>query len=92
MTESASSVNADRDPLEFCEHIPGEVKRVKARLAQQKIEEEMNASERAAERAAEAKQMSAIFKLLQDQEEKYGISSMDDMHEQMKLYTPSHRH
>ena len=79
--------NGSRDPLEFCEHIPGEVKRVKARMAQQKMEEEMTAEAREQERQAQRDQLEAIFKMLKDQEDKYGINSMKDMEEQMKLYT-----
>lgn len=78
--------NPSRDPLEFCEHIPGEMKKVKQRMAEKKIEEEMTEDQRATEREVKRDQMEAIFRLLKEQEDKFGISSVDDMDRQMNMY------
>lgn len=51
-----------------------------------KIEEDMTEEQKANEREIQRQQMEAIFKLMEDQEEKFGVGTMDDMQEQMKLY------
>jgi len=35
---------------------------------------------------AKDEQLSTIYQLMQDQQEKFGGTSMDDLHSQMKLY------
>ena len=52
-----------------------------------KIEEEMSEDQKQNEREIQRQQLEAIFKLMAEQEEKFGINNMDDMQEQMKLYT-----
>ncbi len=76
----------ERDPVEFCEHIPGEVKRVKAKIAQKKLEEEMTEEQKLNEREVQREQLKSIFNLLKEQEDKFGIGSVDQMEQQMKMY------
>ncbi|RZF39641.1 hypothetical protein LSTR_LSTR001162 [Laodelphax striatellus] len=40
------------------------------------------------EREAEAQQLAEIFQLLQNQEDKFNVSSMEELEDQMKLYRP----
>ena len=56
-------------------------------VAMKKIEEEMTQDQKENERAIQREQLEAIFKLMAEQEDKFGINSMDDMQDQMKLYT-----
>lgn len=74
------------DPLEFCEHIHGEVKRVQHKVTARKIEEKMTAEQIQEEKDMQRKQLEAIFNMMKDQNEKFGVDSMDDVKQQMKLY------
>ncbi|XP_064618241.1 matrix-remodeling-associated protein 7-like [Liolophura sinensis] len=74
------------DPLEFCEHIHGEVKRVQNKVTTRKIEEKMTAEQIQEEKDMQRKQLEAIFNMMKDQNEKFGVDSMDDVKQQMKLY------
>jgi len=76
-----------RDPIEFCNHIPSEIRKTTQKVAMKKIEEEMSEDQKQNEREIQRQQLEAIFKLMAEQEEKFGINNMDDMQEQMKLYT-----
>ncbi|XP_078611719.1 uncharacterized protein LOC144882070 [Branchiostoma floridae x Branchiostoma japonicum] len=59
-------------------------------LPQRKVYKEaercMTDEDRAAERRIQQEQLAAIFKLMQDNEDKFGVQSYDDVEEQMKLY------
>ncbi|XP_054286729.1 matrix-remodeling-associated protein 7-like [Macrosteles quadrilineatus] len=50
---------------------------VAANLTQQQLEEEME---------VEKQQLEAIFQLLQNQQEKYQVSSMEELEDQLRLY------
>ena len=70
----------------YAEHIPSEIKKAKQRLINKEIEANMTREERDKEHDIQRKQLEAIYKLLQQQEDKFGMNNMDDMSEQMKYY------
>ncbi|KAL8565551.1 hypothetical protein ACOMHN_049527 [Nucella lapillus] len=74
------------DPVYYCEHIQGEIKKVKQGVATRKICESLSSDQIAEEKRRQQDQLAEIFKLMQQQEEKFGISSMEEMQEQMGLY------
>ncbi|KAK7492841.1 hypothetical protein BaRGS_00015979 [Batillaria attramentaria] len=74
------------DPVMYCEHIQGEIKRVKQEVATRKIRETLTQEQIEEERLRQQEQLSEIFRLMQEQNERFGISSIDEMKEQMKLY------
>ncbi|KAK6187272.1 hypothetical protein SNE40_005336 [Patella caerulea] len=74
------------DPVEYCEHIQGEVKRVKQKVATKKIQESMSPEQLQAERDIQRQQLEQIFSLMKEQEDKFGVKTVTDIQEQMKLY------
>lgn len=58
-----------------------------SRLGIREIENQMTMEELAEERETQRKQLEEIFKLLETDKDKFGVSSMDDLQAQMKLYT-----
>lgn len=76
----------DCDPLDYCDHIQREVKRAKHRLAMEKIEAEMTEEQKEEERQAQRRQLEEIFKLMENNKDEFGLSSVDEIQEQMKLY------
>ena len=74
------------DPQHYMSHIQSEVKRSQQRVALKKIEEEMSAEQKAREREIQHEQLEAIFKMMAEHKEKFGVSDMDDMQSQVKLY------
>ncbi|BFZ03181.1 hypothetical protein BsWGS_06219 [Bradybaena similaris] len=74
------------DPVEYCEHIQGEFKRVQQSVATRTIEKSLTEQQLQEEREVQRRQLGEIFRLMQQQEERFGIGSMDDMQEQLKLY------
>jgi len=75
-----------QDPVSYCEHIQGEVKRVKQKLATKRIQETLTQEQIDEEKKVQQQQLEAIFKLMQEQSEKFGLTSMDDVQDQMSLY------
>ena len=67
-------------------HIQSQVKRSQQRVALKKIEEEMSAEQKAKEREIQHQQLEAIFKMMEEHKEKFGVSDMDEMQKQIKLY------
>ncbi|XP_064643380.1 uncharacterized protein LOC135497551 [Lineus longissimus] len=76
----------DRDPFEYCEHIQGEVKKIRQNLATKKIQEAMTQDQIDEERDAQRKQLEAIFSMMAEENDKFGIQSLDDIQTQMGLY------
>ncbi|ESO83916.1 hypothetical protein LOTGIDRAFT_229500 [Lottia gigantea] len=76
----------DVDPMEYCEHIQGEVKRVKQKVATKQIQESMSQEQLEEEREVQQQQLEQIFALMKEQEEKFGVQNVTDIKEQMKLY------
>ena len=80
--EPSSSI----DPVYYCEHIQGEIKKVKQDVTTRKICEGLSPEQIAEERQRQQEQLAEIFKLMQERQEQFGISSMDEMQAQMRLY------
>ena len=74
------------DPVQYCEHIQSEVKKAKHRVAEREVKQNMSADEMKAERELQRRQLEEIFKLMQQNNDKFGVSSMEDVKQQMKLY------
>ncbi|XP_052071375.1 matrix-remodeling-associated protein 7-like [Mytilus californianus] len=74
------------DPMQYCEHIQSEVKKAKFRVAEKKIGETMTAEQIAEEKEMQRKQLEEIFRLMQEQNDKFGVNSVEDIQNQMKLY------
>ena len=85
--KAGHSQAASRDPIEFCSHIPSEVRKTQQRIALEEAEKSMDEEAKAREREIQHEQLAAIFSLMEQQKEKFGVESMDDIQEQMKLYT-----
>lgn len=66
--------------------LQSEVKRTKQKVAIDKIEEKMTAEQKEQERQIQSDQLAAIFNLMQSQQEKFGVDSMEEIQSQMKLY------
>ncbi|XP_033738888.1 uncharacterized protein LOC117326306 [Pecten maximus] len=76
----------DIDPVEYCEHIQSEVKKAKQRVTNKKIVEELTPEQVHEEREIQQQQLQNIYKLMQAQNEKFGVNSLDEVQQQMKLY------
>lgn len=72
--------------MEYSQHLPGQVKKAQQRSLEKSIETEMSDEQRAAEREIQSQQLAAIFKMMKEQEEKFGETTMDEIKDQMKLY------
>lgn len=58
-----------------------------SRLGIKEVESQMTKEELDQERQMQRKQLEEIFKLLETDKDKYGVTTMDDLQAQMKLYT-----
>uniref|UniRef100_A0AC34Q5Y3 Uncharacterized protein n=1 Tax=Panagrolaimus sp. JU765 TaxID=591449 RepID=A0AC34Q5Y3_9BILA len=65
----------------------GKLATAQLRAKTQKIENEMTAEEREQERIIRNEQLAKIFAMMEQQTEKFGIQSEDDLKEQLKLYS-----
>lgn len=72
--------------MQYSQHLPGQVKRAQQRSLEKSIETEMSEEQRATEREIQSQQLAAIFKMMKEQEEKFGETTMDEIKDQMKLY------
>lgn len=72
--------------MDYCGHIQREIKKTKHRLTMEKIEAEMSREEKMEERLAQKRQIEEIFKLMENHKEEFGLSSVDEIQEQVKLY------
>ncbi|XP_064083926.1 matrix-remodeling-associated protein 7-like isoform X2 [Macrobrachium nipponense] len=70
--------------LEEKRHV--DLKNAQRRALERSMENQLTAEQREAEREAQSQQLAAIFKMMQEQEEKFGKTSIDDIKDQMKLY------
>lgn len=77
------------DPLAYCSHIPGEIRRTQQRIVLEEAEKAMDEEARKKEREIQRQQLAAIFNLMEKQKDKFGVDSMEDINEQMKLYSVS---
>ena len=78
--------NGTLDPAEYCGHIQSEVKKAKMRVATKHLSQNMSKAQMEEEREVQSKQLQEIFKLMQTQNDQFGVDSVDDVSEQMKLY------
>lgn len=74
------------DPVEYCAHLQREIKKTKQRVALDKIKSEMTKEQRELEREVQRHQLEEIFRMMEEQKEKFGMSSVDDVRQQMRLY------
>lgn len=74
------------DPVDYCEHIQGEIKRVQQKVATKSIAKTLTEDQLQEEKEIQRQQLAEIFRLMQEQQDRFGIGTMDDMQEQMKLY------
>lgn len=74
------------DPMEYCAHLQREIKKTKQRVALEKINSEMTKEQRDLEREVQRRQLEDIFRMMEEQKEKFGMSSVDDVRHQMRLY------
>lgn len=85
-TKDAKSMEEILDPVDYCDHIQREVKLTKQKAALKEIESHMTDEQVEEERRTQKKQLEEIFKLMAEQKEHFGINSVDDVQDQMKLY------
>ena len=78
--------DSDVDPIQYCEHIQSEVKKAKHRVAEREVKQNMSAADMQAERELQRRQLEEIFKLMQQNDDKFGAARMEDVQQQMKLY------
>ena len=84
--KDAKSVEKVLDPVDYCDHIQREVKLTKQKAALKEIQSHMSEEQVEEERQTQKKQLEEIFKLMAEQKEHFGINSVDDVQDQMKLY------
>lgn len=77
---------ARSDPMKYCSHIQGQIKQTQHRIAQQKIEAMMSEEERSKEKDIRRQQLADIFRVMEEQKEKYGVKDVSDIQEQLKMY------
>jgi hypothetical protein len=79
----------DHDVLETLSRIQlhGKLATAQLRARTQKLEQSMTDEEREQERETRNEQIAKIFAMMQDQSDKFGIKSTDDLSEQLKLYS-----
>jgi len=78
--------SARSDPMKFCSHIQGQIKKTKHRVAQEKIEATMTEEERGKERDIQRRQLEEIFRVMEEQKEVFGVNDVSDVQEQLKMY------
>lgn len=86
---SEHALSSENNPYDDGVSKSGLLKKIKL-ARQEAIEQELAAGltdqQLQQERETEQAQLAAIFKLLQQQEEKFQVSSMEELQEQLKLY------
>lgn len=74
------------DPVEYCEHIQGEIKYIQQSLAAQTNRKSLSEQQMLEEKEVQCRQLAEIFQIMQAQQDQFGVGSLDDVQEQMKLY------
>lgn len=72
--------------MQYCEHIQSQVKKARQRVATKEIQQNLTAEEIENEREIQRKQIEDIFKLMEQNSEKFGVTSEEEMLQQMRLY------
>jgi DNA topoisomerase VI subunit B len=75
-----------RDPVEYCTHIQSQIKQTQHRLAQEKVMSKLSQKQQEEEREIQRRQLEDIFRLMEEHKEKFGVSDVGDVKEQLKLY------
>lgn len=83
--EDVIEATSEQGLLEATEQ-PADMKNSERRSLERRVQNQMTAEQRDAEREAQSQQLAVIFKMMQEQEEKFGKTSIDDIKDQMKLY------
>lgn len=68
------------------ENLQSRMKKVKHRMMNEQLEKDMSSEDRKREAEVKQQQLEAIFKLMEKNPDQFGISSMSEMEEQVKLY------
>ncbi|OQV25896.1 hypothetical protein BV898_00040 [Hypsibius exemplaris] len=76
-----------RDPFEMAAHIPGELKKIQNKITTREMEKRLTEEQRKEEAQARREQLEQIFKLMQNQKDKFGAQNTDDIEEQMRMYS-----
>ncbi|XP_061181967.1 matrix-remodeling-associated protein 7-like [Saccostrea echinata] len=82
----SSNLQPEMDPLTYCEHIQSEVKKAKQRVTAKKFNKDLTEEQIEEEREVQRRQLQSIFELMQTESDRFGISSLEDVQSQMKLY------
>jgi len=72
--------------MKFCSHIQSQIKQTKHRVAQQQIESKMSQEDRDKEREIQRRQLEEIFRVMEEQKDKFGVNDVTDIQEQLKMY------
>lgn len=86
LSKDAKEKKLDKDPVEFCGHIPAQVKKTQQRLAKETIEKNLTREQIKEEQDVQRKQLEEIFKLMEKDQDRFGVGSIEDMRNQMSLY------
>ncbi|KAL4240072.1 hypothetical protein ACF0H5_000866 [Mactra antiquata] len=84
--ETKEKQEPEIDPVQYCEHIQSQVKKARQRVAAKEIQQNLTAEELENEREIQRKQIEDIFKLMEQNSDKFGETSEEDMVQQMRLY------
>ncbi|XP_006818442.1 uncharacterized protein LOC100376018 [Saccoglossus kowalevskii] len=74
------------DPVGYTEHIQGKVKQARAKYITKQIEKKMTPNQIEEERETQRRQLAAIYSLMKESEDKFGVDSVTEVNEQFKLY------
>ncbi|GAB1602806.1 matrix-remodeling-associated protein 7-like [Argonauta hians] len=77
--------SAKQDPVQFCQHIPSELKKAKQRMTMKNIQ--LSEKELEEERAIQRHQLEEMFNLMKAQGDKFGLTDINEMKQQMHLYS-----
>lgn len=86
MGEDGGKGDGNLDPVQYCEHIQSEVKKARHRAATKEIRQNLSSDDIEKEREIQRKQLEDIFKLMEQNSDKFGDTSEEDFHQQMRLY------
>ncbi|VDL77184.1 unnamed protein product [Nippostrongylus brasiliensis] len=84
--ENLESIATDADLLSTLGNLHGKLATAQLRARTRKMQEDMTVAERDDEARAKAKQLESIMSLMMQNQEKFGISSEEDIKEQLDMY------
>lgn len=68
------------------QNLQSRMKKARHRTMNEEVEKDMTADDKQREAEVRRQQLEAIFKLMEQSPSQFGISSMNEMEEQVKLY------